>query len=143
MRKQQQPGTSNSAQNQFTAYLLVAVHNYKVGYLKKYAGIRSTELPIESCSTEHAFSIEHDFISDLPCMQQLENEKLLTALQNLSDRDRYIFLSRVLDGKSISQIAHIWHRTFIVAITHTQPVEDFHSRNRICDSCCFPFFCCT
>lgn len=44
MRKQQQPGTSNSAQNQFTAYLLVAVHNYKVGYLKKYAGIRSTEL---------------------------------------------------------------------------------------------------
>lgn len=124
MRKQQQPGTSNSAQNQFTAYLLVAVHNYKVGYLKKYAGIRSTELPIESCSTEHAFSIEHDFISDLPCMQQLENEKLLTALQNLSDRDRYIFLSRVLDGKSISQIAHIlkapygtvamaYHRTII------------------------------
>ena len=43
--------------------------------------------------------------SGLPLAQQLENGRLLTALQHLGERERYIFLSKVLEEKSLSEIA--------------------------------------
>lgn len=48
---------------------------------------------------------ETDFFCGLPLMQRLENERLFTAMQGLSERERYIFLSKVLGEMSLSEIA--------------------------------------
>ena len=37
--------------------------------------------------------------------QRLENERLFAAMQGLSERERYIFLSKVLGEMSLSEIA--------------------------------------
>lgn len=48
---------------------------------------------------------ETDFFCGLPLMQRLENERLFAAMQGLSERERYIFLSKVLGEMSLSEIA--------------------------------------
>lgn len=97
---------SYTAQNQFTAYLLAAIRNYKRTYLKKHADAMLMELPFERYTETSEASGESDLFSGLPLMQQLENGRLLAAMQSLSKRERYIFLSKVLDEKSLSEIAH-------------------------------------
>ena len=104
---------SCAAQNQFTAYLLAAIRNYKRTYLKKYTDTMLLEQSLErytECSSSvtceaSELSGETDLFSGLPLAQQLENGRLLTALQHLGERERYIFLSKVLDEKSLSEIA--------------------------------------
>ena len=56
---------SCAVQNQFTAYLIAAIRNYKRTYLRRIS----------------------------------------TAMQGLSERERYIFLSKVLGEMSLSEIA--------------------------------------
>lgn len=64
------------------------------------------ELPFERYTETSEVSDEPALFSSLPLMQQLENGRLLAAMQSLSKRERYIFLSKVLDEKSLSEIAH-------------------------------------
>lgn len=97
---------SCTAQNQFTAYLLAAIRNYKRTYLKKHADVMLMELPFERYTETSEASDDPDLFSGLPLVQQLENGRLLAAMQSLSKRERYIFLSKVLDEKSLSEIAH-------------------------------------
>ena len=97
---------SCTAQNQFTAYLFAAIRNYKRTYLKKHADVMLMELPFEWYTETPAASDDPELFSGLPLMQQLENGRLLAAMQSLSKRERYIFLSKVLDEKSLSEIAH-------------------------------------
>ena len=96
---------SCTAQNQFTAYLLAAIRNYKRTYLKKHADTMLMEQSLERYTEASELSGETDLFSGLPLAQQLENGRLLAALQHLSERERYIFLSKVLDEKSLSEIA--------------------------------------
>ena len=60
---------------------------------------------------------ETDFFCGLPLMQRLENERLFAAMQGLSERERYIFLSKVLGEMSLSEIALslgiTYHRTVL------------------------------
>jgi len=97
---------SCTAQNQFTAYLFAAIRNYKRTYLKKHADVILMELPFERYTETSEASDVSDLFSGLPLVQQLENGRLLAAMQSLSKRERYIFLSKVLDEKSLSEIAH-------------------------------------
>lgn len=96
---------SCAAQNQFTAYLLAAIRNYKRTYLKKYTDTMLLEQSLERYTEASELSDEPDLFSGLPLAQQLENGRLLAALQHLGERERYIFLSKVLDEKSLSEIA--------------------------------------
>lgn len=96
---------SYAAQNQFTAYLLAAIRNCKRTYLKKHADVMLMELPFERYTETSEVSDEPALFSSLPLAQQLENGRLLAALQHLGERERYIFLSKVLDEKSLSEIA--------------------------------------
>ena len=96
---------SCTAQNQFTAYLLAAIRNYKRTYLKKHADTMLMEQSLERYTEASELSGETDLFSGLPLAQQLENGRLLAALQHLGERERYIFLSKVLDEKSLSEIA--------------------------------------
>lgn len=96
---------SCAAQNQFTAYLLAAIRNYKRTYLKKYTDTMLLEQSLERYTEASELSGEPDLFSGLPLAQQLENGRLLAALQHLGEREHYIFLSKVLDEKSLSEIA--------------------------------------
>ncbi len=50
-------------------------------------------------------SIEQDMLLGLPVLMQLEDSALLHALRELSERERYIFLARAVDGKSFEALA--------------------------------------
>ncbi len=86
-------------QNQFTAYLATAVKRHRNDYIQQ----------IESLTEDFPFmpeySIEQDMLLGLPVLMQLEDSALLQALKELSERERYIFLERALDGKSFEMLA--------------------------------------
>ena len=96
---------SCAVQNQFTAYLIAAIRNYKRMYLRRISTALRTELPMEGHSEVMELCEETDFFCGLPLMQRLENERLFAAMQGLSERERYIFLSKVLGEMSLSEIA--------------------------------------
>lgn len=96
---------SCAVQNQFTAYLIAAIRNYKRTYLRRISTALRTELPMEGHSEVMELCEETDFFCGLPLMQRLENERLFAAMQGLSERERYIFLSKVLGEMSLSEIA--------------------------------------
>lgn len=96
---------SCAVQNQLTAYLIAAIRNYKRMYLRRISTALRTELPMEGHSEVMELCEETDFFCGLPLMQRLENERLFAAMQGLSERERYIFLSKVLGEMSLSEIA--------------------------------------
>ena len=96
---------SCAVQNQFTAYLIAAIRNYKRTYLRRISTALRTELPMEGHCEVMELCEETDFFCGLPLMQRLENERLFAAMQGLSERERYIFLSKVLGEMSLSEIA--------------------------------------
>jgi DNA-directed RNA polymerase specialized sigma24 family protein len=49
--------------------------------------------------------IESDMILSLPLLEQIENMKLRMSLKRAKERDLYIFLAKVLEGHSLTEIA--------------------------------------
>lgn len=72
---------SCAVQNQFTAYLIAAIRNYKRTYLRRISTALRTELPMEGHSEVMELCEETDFFCGLPLMQRLENERLFAAMQ--------------------------------------------------------------
>lgn len=70
---------SCAVQNQFTAYLIAAIRNYKRTYLRRISTALRTELPMEGHSEVMELCEETDFFCGLPLMQRLENERLFAA----------------------------------------------------------------
>lgn len=71
---------SCAVQNQFTAYLIAAIRNYKRTYLRRISTALRTELPMEGHSEVMELCEETDFFCGLPLMQRLENERLFAAM---------------------------------------------------------------
>lgn len=92
-------------QNQFTAYLTTAVHRRRSDYLQQMDKRQQSESPIENFLFAQESSIEEDMLLGLPLFMQLEDNALFHALKEINERERYIFLSRVLDGKSFEALA--------------------------------------
>lgn len=92
-------------QNRFTAYLATAVKRRRNDYLQQ----QDRRQQIESLTEDYPFlleySIEQDMLLGLPVLMQLEDSALLCALKELSERERYIFLARAVDGKSFEMLA--------------------------------------
>ena len=92
-------------QNRFTAYLATAVKRRRNDYLQQ----QDRHQQIESLTEDYPFlleySIEQDMLLGLPVLMQLEDSALLCALKELSERERYIFLARALDGKGFEVLA--------------------------------------
>jgi len=98
-------GTSEDEilQNEFTAYLLVAVQREKKAYLEKRDRRYRIEVSVEDL--EHLYcQYEADFYNHLPLMQQIENLFLLRALIEAGERDRYIFLAHVLGRRKFAEL---------------------------------------
>lgn len=93
-------GESNILQNQFTAYLMTAVKRRKAAYLAAQDRLASHEIsvdPVELYSGGETEPDQEDFL--------LESATLAHALAQLGERDRYILLSRVLQGQDFEILA--------------------------------------
>ena len=92
-------------QNQFTAYLATAVQHRRNDYLQQMDRRQQIESLTEDFMFMPECSIEQDMLLGLPVLMQLEDSALLHALRELSERERYIFLARAVDGKSFEILA--------------------------------------
>lgn len=92
-------------QNQFTAYLTTAVQRHRNDYLQQMSRRRQFESLLEDFPFMSECNIEQDMLLGLPVLMQLEDSVLLHALKELSEREHYIFLARVLDGKGFEVLA--------------------------------------
>ena len=92
-------------QNRFTAYLATAVQRRRNDYIQQLDRRRQIESLTEDFLFMPECSIEQDMFLWVPILMQMEDTVLLQALKELSERERYIFLARVLDGKSFETLA--------------------------------------
>lgn len=92
-------------QNQFTAYLLTAVKRQKVNYLRRCGKLQRIEIPLELQEFDLFIQADIDLTEHLPFLEQIENPVLYTALLQARERDRYIFLTRVLDERSFLELS--------------------------------------
>jgi len=92
-------------QNQFTAYLLSAVQRRRWAYIN--VRIRDCEVSSlnEKIYKDEKFDLEREALKSVPLMMKLKNEKLYQALSELSEREQYVFFSRVLDETSFEELA--------------------------------------
>lgn len=91
-------------QNRFTAYLLSAVTRRKAQYIDELIRSSNASELIEDTALDSSFDLEQEaFIEDRSL--SLQNEKLIDAINSLSERERYIFFNRALDEMSIDDLA--------------------------------------
>ncbi|WP_444643174.1 sigma-70 family RNA polymerase sigma factor [Caproiciproducens sp. R1] len=99
-------GESNVLQNQFTAYLVTAVHRKKIQYLRAKFRRLSNEMPLDNQEIREELQPEQDIISQSPLLEQLENKELHQALEQLKKRDFRILIMKISDERSFEEIAN-------------------------------------
>ncbi len=92
-------------QNQFTAYLVTAVKRRKALYIRKKAQRQQIESPFELHDFDAALQVDTDLLTGLALLEQIENPMLHLALMQARERERYIFLTRILEERSFSELA--------------------------------------
>ena len=96
---------SNVLQNQFTAFLVTAIRNRKIQLLRSIALLRYYETILEIQDCHFPIPDEADLMLGLPFWEQLENATLRQSLKRIKERDLYIFLAKVLEDRSLAEIA--------------------------------------
>lgn len=92
----------NILQNQFTAYLVVAVNRRRSDLLAVRAEQQKKEISVEDHSQYPAPS---DRLPATVDQMEFKNELLEQALWNLDERERYIVFSRAITGQSFEKLA--------------------------------------
>lgn len=92
-------------QNRFTSYLLVAVRRQQRDYILKKNQQERLELLAENDAWQLEVPSESDMLGELPLLMQLESNALKSALEQLSERERYVFLVRALDEAGFEELA--------------------------------------
>lgn len=85
-------------QNQFTSYLSFAVSNARIDFIRaKIARLKREQVTdqYELLITQEVLDVESIF----------ENEALTQAIKDIKEKERYVFLARVLDDKKFKEIA--------------------------------------
>lgn len=95
-------GESNILQNQFTAYLLVAIQRKKIAILRKRERLRKFEELTDFQSAPSGGQAA--YLQKFPLEAAFENAALEMVLSQLTPRDRYIFLARILDKRSYEEL---------------------------------------
>lgn len=85
-------------QNQFTSFLSLAVSNARIDYLR--AKIRRLQREQATKQYDVLFSQETFEIEDF-----MDNEAISQAIKGIREKERYVFLARVLDEKKFKEIA--------------------------------------
>ena len=85
-------------QNQFTSYLSFAVSRARIDFIRaKIARLKREQATdqYELTVTQDSFEIE----------AFLESEAILQAIKDIREKERYVFLARVLEDKKLREIA--------------------------------------
>ena len=98
-------GKDNTTHNQFTAYLVVAVRNRRIQYRRSLAKRQRFVETLDILDFQDIPSQEPEIISSFSVLDQLENLKLQQALANTTQRELFILFARVLEGRSLGDIA--------------------------------------
>ena len=98
---------ADKLQNRFTAYISVAIQRRRNAYIMQSVRQQQQETLTENPVSGSEYDILDDILGELPLLMQLENDKLLYALKELDERERQIFLARVLDDKSFEELAGV------------------------------------
>ena len=89
-------------QNQFTAYVLLAVKRKRQSYIKK----KQREHEKENRTKKEAEQSEFRTAGyDMWSRMEPQNEKLMAAMQQLSLKERFVVTEYVLKGKPFKEIA--------------------------------------
>lgn len=96
-------GEAEQLQNRFTSYLVTAVNRRR----KDYTNQRNRRLHMECYMEDEAWYLEFDkqAQSNLPLLMQLEDDALTSALKQITERERHVFLSHVLEDKGFEELA--------------------------------------
>lgn len=92
-------------QNRFTAYLVTAVRRQRAAYMNQKNKLVQMEYLAENESRHFQECMSNDIFDELPLLMQLENDRLFYALKYLNERERYVFLERVLNEVSFEELA--------------------------------------
>jgi RNA polymerase sigma factor (sigma-70 family) len=96
---------ANILQNQFTQYLMTAIRRRKAAYLNHRRTMGQYEFSVDFQEVWPEFCTDPDMLAYLPLQMQLENTALKLALEQMKERERYIFLAKVLDERSFEELA--------------------------------------
>lgn len=92
-------------QTKFTGYLIESIKKDFFLYCRKKERINKHEQPVDFQDLPpEALSQQHTRQQDDPAMVQAEIAALVAALDRLSDRDRRIFLARVLEERDFGEM---------------------------------------
>ena len=97
---------AETLQNQFTAYLSMAIQRRRYKYILQAIKQQQIESLTENPVSNLEYDIVQEIFEELPLLIRLENDTLLSALKELNEKERHIFLTRVLDEKSFEELAN-------------------------------------
>lgn len=85
-------------QNQFTSYLSFAVSNARIDFIRA----KIARLKREQVTDQYEILLTHEV---LEVEAIFENEALTQAIKDIKEKERHVFLARVLDDKKFKEIA--------------------------------------
>lgn len=90
-------------QIRFTGYLIQAVRRTQRDYLRALCKYGENEILTEVfCAVSQ--TLEQEVMERLPLWENIESGALLYALKQIDERERYVFLARVLDKRPFDVI---------------------------------------
>ncbi len=98
---------SEAIQNRFTAYVSIAIRRRRNEFIRqilRYQMVESMFTDIET-KVDDSDGMEQKVIEGLPLYLRLENDQLLCALKGISDRERYVVLSKILNEKGFEELS--------------------------------------
>jgi len=108
MTEQEQQNDA-AVQNRFTAYIVKALRNFKADYYSSQLKISSSEILFSEPPDELKFSYVSDFETEgnwEKIEDYIGDEKLLTALRQLSDSESIIIFMRMVRQMGPTEIAN-------------------------------------
>ena len=96
---------SDILQNQFTACILIIIRRIKTKYMRIKKQVQLYEQSLEILENDEDLLMNPDMLLGLPIMEQIENEKLHTALTQAKAKERYILFAKAVDNRSFVDIA--------------------------------------
>lgn len=113
-------------QNQFTAYLHLAVVRKRNSFLQKKQKREEREILFQDEPLELLVQDEFDFLSNLPLADQMESEALSKAIGRLPQTERYILQLRGIEGLPYQEVAQRLHKNvWTVKATYLRMIHKF------------------
>lgn len=91
--------------NRFTAYITSAVRRHRAAYIQKVQKHQLEISLIDAMLEDTPVNMEEKAMADVPLLMKLENDSLARAMLQLSDRERQVFMARVLEERSFESLA--------------------------------------